>query len=154
MTVWSHLISLNVAKKNNKNNNNNKQPYVTKFSRMDQVKFGRQSLKNLKGYGLLEAAHTLNFFKGCLSSTNFTWFILEYFVHMNPFQLSIAFGIETIHLIYSANQMSDFYRKCNTRQKWVNGMLTSYLRFDFWLLLIQSLMCSYHQFLRPFLKVF
>ena len=111
--------------------------------------------KNFEGvWSAWSSPYSFNFFKGCQSSTNFTWFVLEYFVHMNPFQLSIAFGIETIHLIYSANQMSDFCRKCNTRQKWVNGMLTSYLRFDFWLLLIQSLMCSYHQFLRPFLKVF
>ena len=34
---------------------------------MDQVKFGRQSLKILKGYGLLEAAHTLLIFLKAVS---------------------------------------------------------------------------------------
>ena len=41
--------------------------------------FGRQSLKNLKGYGLLKKTIPLKIFKGCLE-TIFTWSILEYFV--------------------------------------------------------------------------
>ena len=43
---------------------------------------GRQSLKNLKWYGLLKQT----FWK--LSSTNFTWPILEYFVPFIPKSLS------------------------------------------------------------------
>ena len=40
---------------------------------------GRQPLKNLKGYGLLEPDHTPpSFLKAGL--TNFTWSILEYFI--------------------------------------------------------------------------
>ena len=41
--------------------------------------FGRQPLKNLKGYGLPKTGHLLQIFKR-LSSTNFTWSIIEYFV--------------------------------------------------------------------------
>ena len=37
---------------------------------------GRHSLKNLKGYGLPKADHILS----RLSSANFTWSILQYFV--------------------------------------------------------------------------
>ena len=41
------------------------------------------------------------------------------FVGVNSFQSSITFHIETSLLIYSTNQMSGFYMKCNTRLKWV-----------------------------------
>ena len=60
---------------------------------------------------------------------NFTWVILECldpYVNfkrngqINPFQHSFAFHIETSHLISSANQMTDFYMKCNTELKWVD----------------------------------
>ena len=44
----------------------------SKYSRMDKI-CGRQSLKNLKGYGLLKQ----------IFSTNFTWSILEYFAPNN-----------------------------------------------------------------------
>ena len=37
----------------------------------------------------------------------------------NPFQPSVAFNIETSHLICSANQMTGFYMKCNIGMKWV-----------------------------------
>ena len=40
---------------------------------------GGQPLKNLKGYGLLQQIISLQIFQR-LSSTNFTWSILEYFV--------------------------------------------------------------------------
>ena len=39
---------------------------------------------------------------------------------INPFQLSVAFRMETSHLICSANQMTGFYMECNTGVKWVN----------------------------------
>ena len=39
---------------------------------------------------------------------------------VNPFQPSVAFHIETSHLISKANQMTGFYVKCNTGLKWVN----------------------------------
>ena len=49
-------------------------------STMDQVKFVEDNLqKNLKGYGLLKQAISLQIFLR-LSSTNFTRSILEYFV--------------------------------------------------------------------------
>ena len=38
--------------------------------------------------------------------------------HINPFQPSVAFHIETCHLICSANQMTGLYIKCNTGLKW------------------------------------
>ena len=37
----------------------------------------------------------------------------------NLFQPSVAFHIETSHLIFTAKQMSDFYMKCNTELVWV-----------------------------------
>ena len=40
---------------------------------------------------------------------------------VNIFQPSIAFHIETSHLICSANQMTGFYMKCNTELKWVKS---------------------------------
>ena len=38
----------------------------------------------------------------------------------NPFRLSIVFHTETSHLIYTVNQITGFYMKCNTGLKWVN----------------------------------
>ena len=35
-------------------------------------------------------------------------------------QSSVKFHVETSHLIYIANQMTDFYMKCNTGLQWVN----------------------------------
>ena len=47
---------------------------------------GRQPLKYLKRYGLLEADHTpSNFLKAV--STNFTWFIPEYLVQYSVWRL-------------------------------------------------------------------
>ena len=37
----------------------------------------------------------------------------------NPPQSSVVSHIETSHLIHAANQMTDFYMKCNTGLKWV-----------------------------------
>ena len=53
------------------------QLFETKYSRMGQVKFVEDSLKFLTEYGLFEQAMSLKFFKR-LSSTIFTWSILEY----------------------------------------------------------------------------
>ena len=38
---------------------------------------------------------------------------------INPFQPSVAFHIETSHLICTASKMTGFYIKCNTGLKWV-----------------------------------
>ena len=38
---------------------------------------------------------------------------------INPFQPSVAFHIETSHLICTASKMTSFYIKCNTGLKWV-----------------------------------
>ena len=38
---------------------------------------------------------------------------------INPFQPSVAFHIETSHLICIASKMTGFYIKCNTGLKWV-----------------------------------
>ena len=40
--------------------------------------------------------------------------------YFNLSQPSVAFHIETSHLIYTANQMTGFYMKCNSGFKWVN----------------------------------
>ena len=40
---------------------------------------------------------------------------------MNPFQPSVAFHMETSHLIFSADQVNGFYMKCSTELKWVNS---------------------------------
>ena len=42
---------------------------------------------------------------------------------LNPFQLSVAFYIETSHWICNANQMTGFYMKCKTGLKCVNRKL-------------------------------
>ena len=38
----------------------------------------------------------------------------------NLFQSSVVFHIETNHLICNAKQMTGFYGKCNTGQRWVS----------------------------------
>ena len=43
---------------------------------------GRQPLKNLKDYGLLKQTMPLQIFQR-VSSTNFTWSVLEYFILYN-----------------------------------------------------------------------
>ena len=49
------------------------------FKRGPRKIFGRQPLKNLKGYGLFKHTVSLQIFQR-LSSTNFTWSTLAYFV--------------------------------------------------------------------------
>ena len=46
---------------------------------------------------------------------------------INPFQLSVAFHIETSDLFCSAKQMAGFYMKRNTRLKWIDGNLTLFV---------------------------
>ena len=43
-----------------------------------------------------------------------------FFTDFNPFQPSVAFQIETIHLLNSSKQMTGFYMKRNTGLKWFN----------------------------------
>ena len=50
---------------------------------------------------------------------------------VNPFQPSVAFHIETSHLICKAKQMTGFYMKCNTGLKWVKGLKLSREKFRF-----------------------
>ena len=41
--------------------------------------------------------------------------------YFNPSQPSVVFHIQTNHLIYTGNQMTGFYMKCNSGLKWVNS---------------------------------
>ena len=41
--------------------------------------------------------------------------------YFNPSQASVVFHTETSYLIYTANQMTGFYMKCNSGLKWVNS---------------------------------
>ena len=43
-------------------------------------------------------------------------------VNLKEFQPSVLFHIETSHLFCTANQMTDFYTKCNTGPKWVKNV--------------------------------
>ena len=47
----------------------------------------------------------------------------------SPFQSSVAFHIETSHLICNANQMIGFFMKCKTGLKWVNLQNKSMILF-------------------------
>ena len=67
----------------------------TKYSRMDQVKFMEESLgrQNLKGYDLLKRYD--------LSSTNFTWSILEYFVSIRkPSKIILKFDLRFLSFTF------------------------------------------------------
>ena len=46
----------------------------------------------------------------------------KHFDCINPFRTSVAFHMETRHLIRFANQMTSFYMKYNTELKWVKPM--------------------------------
>ena len=37
-------------------------------------------------------------------------------------ETSVAFHVETSHLICTSNQMTGFYMKCNTRLKWIKQL--------------------------------
>ena len=65
---------------------------------------GRQPLKNLKDYGLLKQTISLQTFKR-LSSTNFTWSTIEYFVPngipwLHRWKPSRLWCVFYIHLVY------------------------------------------------------
>ena len=45
---------------------------------------------------------------------------------LNPFQPILAFYIETSHLIWTENQLTVIYMKCNTGLKWGNWYLESF----------------------------
>ena len=46
-------------------------------------------------------------------------------IWVNPFQSSVAFHIETSHLICNTNQTTEFFMQCNTGLKCVNTSTTS-----------------------------
>ena len=46
-------------------------------------------------------------------------------LQIKPFQPSVAFHIETSHLICSENQMTGFCIKCSTWLKWVHHCIPS-----------------------------
>ena len=46
------------------------------------------------------------------------YFVLQLWTEVNLFQPTVAFHIETSNLIYTVNQMTGFYMKCNTGLKW------------------------------------
>ena len=58
----------------------------------------------------------------------------------NPFKSSVAFRIETIHLICRANQMTGFYMKCNIGPKRANRLMK--YRKSKQTLMIQSIICT------------
>ena len=47
-----------------------------------------------------------------------TWFYDSKVTEVNPFQLSVAFHIETSLLFCSVKQLTGFNMKCNTGLKW------------------------------------
>ena len=64
---------------------------------------------------------------------------LKIYPTFNPFQLSVAFYIETSHLLCSAKQMNGFYIEHNTRLKWVyqkkmteRGSCIIHTKVDIW----------------------
>ena len=48
---------------------------------------------------------------------------------INPFQPSVAFLVETRHLICNTNQVTGFCMKCNTGLKWVNICTAQKMKF-------------------------
>ena len=42
---------------------------------------------------------------------------------LNPFQPSVAFHIETSHLLCTKNQMAGFYMKCNSGMNWFKWVM-------------------------------
>ena len=58
----------------------------------------------------------------CLSSVVFELLIFKFNqINLNQFRPSVAFHTEIMQLIFSGNQVTDFYVKCNTGLKWVNS---------------------------------
>ena len=48
--------------------------------------------------------------------------------HFNPIQPSVAFHIETSHLICGVNQTTGFHLKCNTGLKWSSNACSSMVK--------------------------
>ena len=79
---------------------------------------------------VMDSLHSSNLDRRCTFQQEFHWvLILSCWWHhqaltnqllINPFQPSVAFWIETSHLICRAKQMTDFCMKRYTRLKWVN----------------------------------
>ena len=74
-------------------------------------------------------------------------------LRVNAFLSSVAFHIETSHLICNANQMIGSYMKCNTRLKWVKSAkftpkkhcrLFSYIPVTFTLQILQVALLRSH----------
>ena len=100
------------------------------FKNVGNKIFGRQPLKNLKGYDLLTQSISLQIFER-LSSKNFTWFILEHFVpclfQAVPSSLNFCCLLCVVQFfgIYSL-YFHNFYYK-NERSKYSN--MVPYERF-------------------------
>ena len=43
-------------------------------------------------------------------------------IHFKPFHSSVEFLIETSDLVFFTNEMTGFYKKCNTDWNWVKGL--------------------------------
>ena len=48
--------------------------------------------------------------------------------NLTHFSPVLAFHIETSHLVWTANQMTGFYMKCNAGVNWINHLLVGYPR--------------------------
>ena len=65
--------------------------------------------------------------------------------HFNPFQPSVAFHIETSHLICIANQMTGSYMECNTGLEWVS--------VHFFEIIVDTLRVCWTNFLKHLLQI-
>ena len=72
----------------------------------------------------------------CNQNFNFQRVKIQFKV--DPFQPDVAFLIETSSLICSANQMTGFYKKCNTRLKWVKHKDIFIKMFPFYYNLVKT----------------
>ena len=64
--------------------------------------------------------------------------------HNNLFQPSVAISEETIYFIWTVNQRTGFYIKCNTRLKWIKFLffaITSWPIFVFYLFVFLHCRC-------------
>ena len=72
----------------------------------------------------IDSIHVLEWIKVYFEKLLF-WISIESQVH--PLQFSVAFYVETSHLICFANQMTGFSIKCNTGLKLVKGIIYIWL---------------------------
>ena len=54
-----------------------------------------------------------------LQNKSINWFLYDGNIGLGPFQLSVAFDIETSYLLCNANEMTGSYMECNTGVIWV-----------------------------------